>query len=55
MPCINWVRSFIGGIFTSQYGTDLEKYIINKDPKTLADIELYTLEYNRKLVHQAFN
>ena len=42
-------------ILCNRYGSDLEKYIVSKDPKTLADIEYYTLEYHRKLAQQVFN
>jgi len=53
VPCVNWVRSLVSDLFSNQYGSELEKYIINKNPKTLADVERYALEYNRKLVNQA--
>jgi hypothetical protein len=50
-----WVRSFLNKLSPNQYGTELEKYIVSRDPKTLADIEIYTLEYHRKLAQQVFN
>jgi hypothetical protein len=55
MPCVNWMRSLMCDVFSNRYGSELEKYIINKDPKTLADVEQYTLEYHRKLNQQVFN
>jgi len=39
---------------SNHYGSTLEKYIESKNPKTLADIELYALEYERKLAEQSF-
>jgi hypothetical protein len=41
-------------MFTSRYGSNLEKYIVSKNPKTLADVEQYTLEYERKLRNEHF-
>jgi hypothetical protein len=38
----------------SHYGTSLEQYVNSKNPKTLADVELYALEYERKLAEQSF-
>jgi len=54
MPCTEWLKSITNGIMSDQYGRDLEKYINSKNPKTLADIEKYTLEYERKIAEQAF-
>ena len=38
----------------NRYGTDLEYYVSSKNPKTLADVEQYTLEYERKIAEQTF-
>jgi hypothetical protein len=54
MPCLNWVKSIASGMAGNHYGSTLEKYIESKNPKTLADIELYALEYERKLAEQSF-
>lgn len=53
MPCIQWVKSIVDGITKDHYGRNLEKYILSKNPKTLADIEKYSLEYERKIAEQA--
>lgn len=53
MPCVQWIKSIASGIMADQYGRNLEKYILSKNPKTLADIEKYTLEYERKIAEQA--
>ena len=55
MPCVNWMRSLVSDILHNKYGSDLEKYIVSKDPKTLADVEQYALEYERKLSKQILN
>ena len=54
MPCLNWVKSVALGMVSNHYGYSLEKYIESKNPKTLADIELYAIEYERKLAEQSF-
>ncbi len=54
MTCVNWMRSLVSDMFTSRYGSNLEKYIVSKNPKTLADVEQYTLEYERKLRNEHF-
>lgn len=38
----------------SHYGTSLEQYVNSKNPKTLVDVELYALEYERKIAEQTF-
>lgn len=38
----------------NHYGTSLEQYVNSKNPKTLADVDLYALEYERKLAEQSF-
>ena len=53
MPCLNWIKSIASGMVASHYSASLEKYIESKDPKTLADIELYAIEYERKLAEQS--
>jgi len=54
MPCLNWIKSVTSGIVASHYGTSLEHYVNSKNPKTLADVEQYALEYERKLAEQSF-
>lgn len=54
MPCLNWVKSVASGIVGNHYGTSLEQYIESRNPKTLADVELYALEYERKMAAQTF-
>lgn len=54
MPCINWIKSIAKGMAGSQYGRDLESYIASKKPKSLAEVERYTLEYERKIAEQTF-
>jgi hypothetical protein len=49
------MRSLMTDVLHNRYGSDLEKYIVSKDPKTLADVEQFTLEYHRKLAQQVFN
>jgi hypothetical protein len=39
---------------SNHYGSKLEAYIISKDPKSLADVEAYTVEYERKLANEHF-
>lgn len=36
-------------IFSKSYGSELEQYIISRDPKNTGDVERYTIEYNSKV------
>lgn len=54
MPCLNWVKSIATGMVSRHYHSSLEKYVTSKNPKTIADIEQYTLEYERKIAEQTF-
>lgn len=54
MPCFNWVKSITKSIVTTSYGNSLEQYVNSKHPKTLADIELYMIEFERKLAEKPF-
>ena len=44
--------SFIGALVSlfnpSTYGSDLEQYIISRNPQNVYDVEKYTLEYEQK-------
>lgn len=42
------------GFFTDSYGSQLEKYIISKNPKDAGDVERYTLEFNAKQSRQGW-
>jgi hypothetical protein len=48
MGCFIWIGSIVDKL-TVDYGTLMEKYIASRNPKNLADIELFMLEFNRKL------
>ena len=37
------------GFSTDSYGTELEKYIVSKNPQHTGDVDRLALEYNRKL------
>jgi hypothetical protein len=54
MPCLNWVKSVASAMVSNHYGSKLENYIISRNPKSLADVEAYTLEYERKLANEHF-
>lgn len=54
MRKFNCMKSIILGFFTKTYQSSLEEYIQRKNPKTIADIEKYTLEYERSLAEQTF-
>lgn len=45
----NQLSSILQRLFTNKpYGEELERYISLRNPKTAADIEHYTKEYERK-------
>lgn len=48
------ITSKIGSIFSRTYGSELEQYINSKSPKTLADVEYYAVQYERKTAHETF-
>ena len=54
MPCLNWVKALAKDMVSNHYGNGIEQYINSKNPKTLADVEQYALEYERKLADQTF-
>jgi hypothetical protein len=41
---LNWFKTVFS---TTNYGHDLEKFIINKEPTSVADVEHWTREYDR--------
>jgi hypothetical protein len=40
------LKAFLG--FSETYGTELEKYIVGRNPQDLSDIERLTYEFHRK-------
>ena len=42
------------GSFTESYGSQLEKYIISRNPKDGCDVERYTLDYNERQSKQGW-
>lgn len=52
MPCLNWIRTITSAMVSNPYGSKLEAYIISKNPKSLADVEAYAIEYERKLINE---
>lgn len=42
------------GFFTESYGSQLEEYIISRNPMDISDVERYTLEFNQKQIKQAW-
>jgi hypothetical protein len=54
MPCLNFVKSLANSFVKNRYGSELEAYITSKNPKNLADVEQYTLEFERKIADQTF-
>jgi hypothetical protein len=42
---IGWLT----GLFQSNYGSELEYYILSKYPQNTGDVERLTLEFNRKV------
>lgn len=49
---VNFSRLFLAlrhAIVDRTYGSDLERYILSRHPQSAADIERYTIEYNKML------
>ena len=40
---------WLSGLFQSNYGYELECYILSKHPQNTGDVERLTLEFNRKV------
>lgn len=44
--------SFIGALMSlfnpTSYGSELEKYIVNRNPQSVYDVEKYTIEFQQK-------
>jgi len=50
MSTIKKLLSKVLSFFKPDYQSDLETYILSKNPKTSIDVEYWTIMYNRKLL-----
>lgn len=48
--------ALLSNIFKQKsYQTQLEEYIVSKNPETTADVENFTREFERKLIEQSLS
>jgi hypothetical protein len=40
------LNKVFANLFTRSYGSDIEKYIASKDPKSAADVEYWVKQYS---------
>jgi hypothetical protein len=46
---LNYIKQLLSLVFKKSYGSDLEEYIISRNPTNTGDVERLTLEYNSKM------
>ena len=46
---LNYIKQLLSLVFKNRYGSDLEEYIISRNPTNTGDVERLTLEYNSKM------
>jgi hypothetical protein len=46
---IKYIKQLLTSVFKKSYGSDLEEYIIARNPSHPGDVERLTLEYNSKM------
>lgn len=45
----NYITQLLSSVFKKSYGSELEEYIIARNPTNTGDVERLTLEYNSKM------
>jgi hypothetical protein len=43
------IKQLLSSVFKKSYGSELEEYIIARNPTNTGDVERLTLEYNSKM------
>jgi hypothetical protein len=46
---IEYIKQLLSSVFKKSYGSELEEYIIARNPTHPGDVERLTLEYNSKM------
>jgi len=46
---LKYIKQLLSAVFKKSYGSDLEEYIVARNPTNTGDVERLTLEYNSKM------
>ena len=51
---LNYIKQLFSSVFKKSYGSELEEYIVARNPTNTGDVERLTLEYNSKMNKQIY-
>jgi len=51
---LTYIKQLLSTVFKKSYGSDLEEYIVARNPTNTGDVERLTLEYNSKMNKQIY-
>jgi len=49
---LSYIKQLLSSVFKKSYGSELEEYIVARNPTHTGDVERLTLEYNSKINKQ---